>query len=231
MKATFLAAVIATLAQAKLHWSELSNYTFTQFLHDYHIDLKSGSEEYALHEALFTQELQRVITHNHSDASWKENINRMSHMTATEKRSFYGITKGKVPRLDSQMDLPSDFNLKSINELPYQVDWRSQGVVSAVKDQGHCGSCWAFSSTAVLESHAAISSGLLFDLSPQQIAACAPNPDQCGGTGNCFGATYSVAFDYVAKSKGMHEEFQYPYTSYYGVESTCAVPKLQASKV
>ncbi len=119
-----------------------------------------------MREALFTQELQRVITHNHSDASWKENINRMSHMTATEKRSFYGITKGKVPRLDSQMDLPSDFNLKSINELPYQVDWRSQGVVSAVKDQGHCGSCWAFSSTAVLESHAAISSGLLFDLSP-----------------------------------------------------------------
>jgi hypothetical protein len=43
----------------------------------------------------------------------------MSHMTATEKQSFYGITKGKVPRLESQMDLPKDFKLKSVAELPY----------------------------------------------------------------------------------------------------------------
>jgi cathepsin L len=68
-------------------------------------------------------------------------------------------------------------------------------------------------------------------LSPQQIAACAPNPDECGGTGNCFGATAEIAFDYVAQSEGIFEEFQYPYTSYYGVESTCAVPAAQTSKV
>jgi hypothetical protein len=77
----------------------LSNYTFEKFINDYHIDIKSGSEEYALRQAIFNQEIQRVISHNHSNASWKENINRMSHMTATEKQSFHGRTKGKVPRL------------------------------------------------------------------------------------------------------------------------------------
>lgn len=61
-------------------------------------------------------------------------------------------------------------------------------------------------------------------MSPQQIAACAPNPDQCGGTGNCNGATAELAFDYVAKSDGLFEEFQYPYTEYFGDESACAVP-------
>jgi hypothetical protein len=48
----------------------------------------------------------------------------MSHMTATEKKAYRGRTKGKVPRLETQMDLPADFELKSIAELPYQVDWR-----------------------------------------------------------------------------------------------------------
>lgn len=45
-------------------------------------------------------------------------------MTATEKKAYRGRTKGKVPRLQTQMDLPADFKLKSIAELPYQVDWR-----------------------------------------------------------------------------------------------------------
>jgi cathepsin L len=43
--------------------------------------------------------------------------------------------------------------------LPSQLDWRKKNVVSPVKDQGHCGSCWAFASAATIESHAAINSG------------------------------------------------------------------------
>jgi C1A family cysteine protease len=48
------------------------------------------------------------------------------------------------------------------------------GVVSAVKDQGHCGSCWAFASTATVESYVAIATGLLFDLSTQQVRPSRP---------------------------------------------------------
>lgn len=46
---------------------------------------------------------------------------------------------------------------------------------------------------------------------------CAPNPDSCGGTGGCFGATAEIAFEYVTNSIGMMEEYQYPYLSYYGM--------------
>lgn len=88
----------------------------------------------------------------------------MSHLTATEKQAVKGRTKSKVDRLSSQKD--RDFELKPVSELPKHVDWREKGVISAVKDQGHCGSCWAFASTATIESHAAISTGLLFDLAP-----------------------------------------------------------------
>ena len=78
-----------------------------------------------------------------------------------------------------------NINMKPVSELPTEVDWRSSGIVSAVKDQGGCGSCWAFAATATLESHIAKETGLLFSLSPQQIASCSPNPDKCGGTGGC----------------------------------------------
>jgi cathepsin L len=82
----------------------------------------------------------------------------------------------------------------------------------------------AFASTAVIESHVAINSGLLFDLSPEQIAMCAPNPDSCGGTGGCQGATAEIAFEYVTGSIGMMEEYQYPYLSYYAKNFECSMP-------
>lgn len=121
--------------------------------------------------------------------------------------------------------LPSDLQMKPVSELPPSIDWRTKSVVSPVKDQGACGSCWAFAATAVIESHVALNSGLLFDLSPQQITSCTPNPNKCGGNGGCAGATCELAFDYVAgTTTGILQEFQYSYSSYYGNTGVCQVP-------
>ena len=54
--------------------------------------------------------------------------------------------------------------------LLYLLYLSEKGVVTAVKDQGHCGSCWAFAATAAIESHVAINTDLLFDLSPEQVS-------------------------------------------------------------
>jgi len=101
--------------------------------------------------------------------------------------------------------------------------------VSAVKDQGHCGSCWAFASTATVESHVAISTGLLFDLSTQQVAMCAPNPDACGGVGACEGSTAELAFEYLTGSTGFYQEYQYSYASYYGQDFACTIPSTDST--
>jgi C1A family cysteine protease len=65
--------------------------------------------------------------------------------------------------------------------LPPSFDWRAQGGVTAVKNQGNCGSCWAFCAAAAFESQILIKSGLEEDLSEQAVVSCNPNGDDCGG--------------------------------------------------
>lgn len=73
--------------------------------------------------------------------------------------------------------------------LPKRWDWREHGVVTPVKSQGGCGSCWSFSAAEAIESAHAIATGELVVLSEQNILDCTPNPLACGGHGGCTGAT------------------------------------------
>ena len=95
------------------------------------------------------------------------------------------------------------------DDLPASVDWRDKGVVSAVKNQGMCGSCWTFSSTGALEAHHAIQFGSwrTHELSEQQLLDCAGDFDNHG----CDGGLPSHAFEYVHSAGGIATEFTYPY--------------------
>eukprot|EP00597_Dinobryon_sp_UTEXLB2267_P003794 CAMPEP_0170065326 /NCGR_PEP_ID=MMETSP0019_2-20121128/5456_1 /TAXON_ID=98059 /ORGANISM="Dinobryon sp., Strain UTEXLB2267" /LENGTH=291 /DNA_ID=CAMNT_0010272169 /DNA_START=251 /DNA_END=1126 /DNA_ORIENTATION=- len=149
-------------------------------------------------------------------------------MTIDEKKKYFGRTTHDKKKFVSQ-HYSAENSAKSVSSLPESVDWRTAGVVSTIKDQGRCGSCWAFASTATIESHVALNSGLLFELSVQQIAMCSPNPNECGGTGGCQGSTAELAFDYLAtNSVGIFEEYQYSYASYYGQDFTCSLPNVEA---
>ncbi len=185
--------------------------------------LSIGPSEYSQLAKLYYSEVDRINESNLKNA-WEEEPNPL---TLSNNKFGYNkkIARAHKPNFHKYWNWDDFTNV----QLPTEVDWREYQVMSPVKDQGRCGSCWAFASTAVIESHVALATGKLFDLSPQQIAACAPNPDNCGGSGNCAGATAELAFDYVAGSSGILEEFQYPYTSYYGVESECAVPTQSGS--
>lgn len=120
---------------------------------------------------MFVKELERVRAHNAAEKSWKEGINKFSAMTSPELKAFKGRSKGVAQhhKPTHRVPLPSNFAMKPVAELPASVDWRDAGIVSPVKDQGNCGSCWAFASTATLESHVAKETGVLFDLSVHQV--------------------------------------------------------------
>lgn len=220
--AIVFSSLVAVASRPSLE--QLPEYTFDKYVKDFRHPWNPDHAEYSDRKAIFEKELNRVVTHNALGKQWKEGINKFSAFSAEEKKAFHGRSKyaNQHHKPRHQVPIPDSFKMKPVSELPSSVDWRDAGVVSAVKDQGGCGSCWAFCSTETLESHVALKTGLLYDLSPQQIAMCTPNPDSCGGTGGCMGATSELAFDYVA-GYGILEEYQIGYTAYYGQESACGV--------
>lgn len=138
------------------------------------------------------------MEHNSSNALFTVGHNFISDMTPAEKKKLTGYRKQNV---NSRITLPTP-NAASVN-------WVESGAVTAVKNQGSCGSCWAFSTTGSVEGIHQITTGELVSLSEQQLVDCATGT-QWGSFG-CNGGDMAGAMDYV-KEFGLMSEQDYPYT-------------------
>lgn len=166
-------------------------------------------EEENFRRQIFSANLEEVRLHSKTGSSYQKGINMWSDLTDEEWSSRYlggykHINTVKQPTLKANQDKKA--------KLPDSVDWRAKGVVSDVKNQGQCGSCWAVCSTEQIESYVAIASGSLLNLSSQQITSCAPNAVNCGGTGGCEGSTPPLAYSYT-QLFGLVLDEDYPYVS------------------
>ena len=106
------------------------------------------------------------------------------------------------------------------------VDWRKQGAVNAVKNQGQCGSCWAFGTVANIESQSFLwggkgDKGHLRSLSEQDLVSCDHFKDNTGSDQGCKGGWPDRAFQWIGKGKGLPSEASYPYTSGGGEDGNC----------
>ena len=167
--------------------------------------------------------LESIAHSNSLNKSYILGLNQFSDMTADEFRYYVHGEKGSclTTNYDSNSDAQKDWvNIgNGIKDLPESVDWTTKGVVTPVKDQGACGSCWAFASTGTLECNYAIKTGTLTSLSEQQLVDCS-RPNGCQG---CNGCSDEKALNYTKDAGGVCSETEYPYIGKDGVckSSSC----------
>ncbi|KAF5189573.1 cysteine proteinase COT44 [Thalictrum thalictroides] len=134
-------------------------------------------------------------------------LNKFADLSNDEFRAKY-TKSAKMFQQTSRKELQS-FMYENVTEpLPSYIDWRDNGAVTSAKDQGSCGSCWAFSTVAAVEGINQIRSGKLISLSEQELVDCDKKINE-----GCNGGLMDYAFQFIVENGGISSEARYPYNA------------------
>jgi len=153
---------------------------------------------------VFAKTYAKIAQENESQKSYTMALNKFSAMTEEEfVAKFTGL---RLPK-----KLVRNVEKKTtVTARPDSIDWTTKGAVGAIKDQGQCGSCWAFSATASVEgAWQILNGGTVPNLSEQQMVDCS----SAQGNEGCNGGWMDQAFQYLVKAGGQDTTHDYPYTA------------------
>ncbi|WOL18315.1 cysteine protease XCP1 [Canna indica] len=168
---------------------------------------------------IFKDNLEHIDETNKKQNNYWLGLNEFADMNQDEfKEKYLGLNTNLQRRRDSS----SGFRYENAANLPKSVDWRKKGAVTHVKNQGQCGSCWAFSTVAAVEGINQIVTGNLTSLSEQELIDCSSENSGCNG------GVMDYAFSYIASTGGLHTEDDYPYLM---EEGTCDQKRAELSVV
>ncbi|KAL5562313.1 hypothetical protein UlMin_032060 [Ulmus minor] len=168
-----------------------------------HGKIYNSLEEKIQRFEVFKDNLKHIDERNKEISSYWLGLNEFADLSHDEFKNKYLGLKSEVFRMRQSSE---DFSYRDVEALPKSVDWRKKGAVAPVKNQGSCGSCWAFSTVAAVEGINQIVTGNLTSLSEQELIDC----DTSFNSG-CNGGLMDYAFEYIKNSGGLHKEDDYPY--------------------
>ena len=184
---------------------------FNNWLEKYQPSYKDDVEEVAKRFVIFSKNLDHIRKVNSQKKSYWLGLNSLTDLTVDEYRSKY--LNPSLKNVLNSRKRTSTFSHANVT-ADTKVDWRTKGAVTPVKNQGQCGSCWAFSSTGSMEGINFIKTGNLTSLSEEQLVNC-DKVDK-----GCDGGIMDNAFKYVINNGGIDTEKDYPYHQF-SIWRTC----------
>ena len=197
----FLFAIVA----CEVDFDSLAFRAFQRFIKKYNKKYDSMNEYLARFQA-FRQNLNKLA--ENGPQTYKTGITKFADMTQQEfAKTYLNLNFNAFALLNL-----NPVKVKVTNAAPDAFDWRDKNVVSAVKDQGSCGSCWAFSTIANLEGLYALEKGVVKTFSEQLLVDCDTLDSGCNG------GLMELSFEWLKDNGGFMYESDYPYT---GKQQTC----------
>jgi cathepsin L len=159
----------------------------------HHTKQYSDFGEEKVRYVIWQDNLKKIDAHNRLAKSYTLKINHFGDLTNTEYKHRNGLLKNA----HNKTSFGSTFLPAANVKLPDEVDWRKEGYVTEVKNQGQCGSCWSFSTTGALEGQHFRKTGKLVDLSEQNLVDCSKKNH------GCQGGLMDFAFQYIKDNHGI----------------------------
>ncbi|KAL4459368.1 hypothetical protein ABPG74_017981 [Tetrahymena malaccensis] len=217
-----LASLIALLLSSSLAQQTNPNHTLEALTaynqwrnHNPRVFINEAEKQYR--QSVFLENFQKIKEHNSNSANtYQQGFNQFSDMTQEEfvQKILMSNSQAQSSQPSSQSSSNNLGLTASTSTIATSIDWRAKGAVTPVKNQGNCGSCWAFSSTGSMESFNYIKNNVLQSFSEQQLVDCVTTSNGYYSYG-CNGGSYYQAFLYASRV-GMKSESAYPYTAIWG---------------
>ncbi|XAR64468.1 Chymopapain [Bertholletia excelsa] len=154
---------------------------------------------------VFKENVKHIHKVNQMDRPYKLELNKFADMTNHEFRNAYSSKIKHFRMFRGARGGTGGFMHEKTTDLPSSIDWRKKGAVTPVKDQGKCGSCWAFSAVVAVEGINKIKTNELISLSEQELIDCEKDNEGCNG------GLMENAFEFIKNTGGLTAEDLYPY--------------------